>query len=102
MALTSPLLIEDSHQIGAFDSGVPALDDWVKRRARANQASGAAATSLVVAAAKKLVAEKRDEERLALAKGHETAPIRSLKNATILRRFGFHKYSSMDDSSLNQ
>jgi hypothetical protein len=45
MALTSPLLIEDSHQIGAFDSGVPALDDWVKRRARANQASGAAATS---------------------------------------------------------
>jgi hypothetical protein len=64
MALTSPLLIEDSHQIGASDSGVPALDDWVKRRARANQASGAAATSLVVAAAKKLVAEKRDEERL--------------------------------------
>jgi hypothetical protein len=66
MALRSPLLIEDSHQIGAFDSGVPALDDWVKRRARANQASGAAATSpsLVVAAAKKLVAEKRDEERL--------------------------------------
>ena|SRR5271154_1280204 len=47
MALTSPQLIEDSHQIGAFDSGVPALDDWLKRRARANQASGASRTYVV-------------------------------------------------------
>ena len=47
MALTSPQSIEDSHQIGAFDSGVPALDDWLKRRARANQASGASRTYVV-------------------------------------------------------
>ena len=47
MALTAPQPINDTHHIGAFDCGVPALDDWLKRRARANQASGASRTYVV-------------------------------------------------------
>jgi predicted N-acetyltransferase YhbS len=45
--LTAPQPIHESHDIGAFDSGVLVLDDWLKRRARANQASGASRTYVV-------------------------------------------------------
>jgi GNAT superfamily N-acetyltransferase len=44
MALTAPQPIDESHETGAFDSGAPILDEWLKRRARANQASGASRT----------------------------------------------------------
>ena len=47
MTLTSPQPIDEQHQIGSFDSGVPTLDDWLRRRARANQASGASRTYIV-------------------------------------------------------
>ncbi len=47
MALASPQPINEHHQIGDFESGVPVLDDWLKRRARANQASGASRTYVV-------------------------------------------------------
>jgi uncharacterized protein YqjF (DUF2071 family) len=47
MTLTSPQPINEQHQIGSFDSGVPTLDDWLRRRARANQASGASRTYIV-------------------------------------------------------
>jgi GNAT superfamily N-acetyltransferase len=47
MALSAPRLIDENHHIGAFDSGVPSLDDWLKRRAKANQASGASRTYVV-------------------------------------------------------
>lgn len=47
MTLAAPHPINDQHQIGAFDSGVPVLDDWLKRRARANQAGGASRTYVV-------------------------------------------------------
>jgi GNAT superfamily N-acetyltransferase len=47
MALSAPQPLHESHHIGAFDSGVPVLDDWLKRRARANQASGASRTYVV-------------------------------------------------------
>jgi GNAT superfamily N-acetyltransferase len=47
MTLTAPQPIDDTHEIGLFDSGVPALDDWLKRRARSNQASGASRTYVV-------------------------------------------------------
>ena len=40
MALAAPVLLDDSHSLDAFDCGVPPLDDWLKRRARANAASG--------------------------------------------------------------
>jgi GNAT superfamily N-acetyltransferase len=47
MTLSAPQPINDIHEIGLFDSGVPALDDWLRRRARANQASGASRTYVV-------------------------------------------------------
>jgi len=47
MTLTSPQPLNEQHEIGAFDSGVALLDDWLKRRARANQASGASRTYVV-------------------------------------------------------
>jgi GNAT superfamily N-acetyltransferase len=43
-ALLPPEPIADYHQIGDFSSGEPSLDDWLRRRARANQASGASRT----------------------------------------------------------
>jgi GNAT superfamily N-acetyltransferase len=47
MTLTAPQPIDEDHETGAFDSGVPILDDWLRRRARANQASGASRTYVV-------------------------------------------------------
>jgi GNAT superfamily N-acetyltransferase len=42
--LLPPELLADHHDIGDFRSGEAALDDWLKRRARANQVSGASRT----------------------------------------------------------
>jgi GNAT superfamily N-acetyltransferase len=47
--LCSPQPLADHHQIEAFDCGTTTLDDWLKRRARANQASGASRTFVVCA-----------------------------------------------------
>lgn len=47
MALTAPCPLAEGHQLADFDSGVASLDDWLKRRARANQASGATRTFVV-------------------------------------------------------
>lgn len=44
MMLSAPVPLEDGHELGAFDSGTPSLDDWLRRRARGNQASGASRT----------------------------------------------------------
>ena len=54
MALSAPEPIGTHHQIGDFNSGVVSLDEWLKRRALANQASGAART-FVVCEAEKIV-----------------------------------------------
>ena len=53
-ALSAPEPLGAQHQIGDFSSGVVSLDDWLKRRALANQASGAART-FVVCEANKIV-----------------------------------------------
>lgn len=42
--LSAPELLSHQHQIATFDSGAPALDDWLRRRAAHNQASGATRT----------------------------------------------------------
>ena len=42
--LSAPEPLAGRHQIEAFDSGVASLDDWLKRRAVQNQASGASRT----------------------------------------------------------
>ena len=49
MALAAPQPIDETHETGAFDSGVPVLDAWLKRRARVNQVSGASRTYVVCA-----------------------------------------------------
>lgn len=50
MAITvsSPQLLTDNHDVSDFDCGEPLLNDWLKRRALANQASGASRTFVVV------------------------------------------------------
>jgi GNAT superfamily N-acetyltransferase len=47
--LNAPTPLADQHQLGAFNSGVPALDDWLMRRARANQVSGASRSFVICA-----------------------------------------------------
>jgi GNAT superfamily N-acetyltransferase len=42
--LTRPEPLSDAHDLTEFSSGVASLDDWLKRRARANQISGASRT----------------------------------------------------------
>jgi len=39
--------LADHHEVDDFSSGEPSLDDWLRRRARANQASGATRTFVV-------------------------------------------------------
>ena len=45
--LSQPELLQDHHKLDDFCSGEPSLDEWLKRRARANQASGASRTYVV-------------------------------------------------------
>jgi predicted N-acetyltransferase YhbS len=54
MPLTPPEPLGDIHELHDFFSGVTSLDDWLKRRARANQISGASRT-YVVADGRKVV-----------------------------------------------
>lgn len=39
--LSAPAPLADHHVLDSFESGLPTLDDWLLRRARANQISGA-------------------------------------------------------------
>ena len=41
MALTAPELLADHQELENFNSGESSLDEWLKRRARANHAGGA-------------------------------------------------------------
>jgi len=45
--LDAPALLSAEHLVDGFTSGTPSLDDWLKRRARANQISGASRTYVV-------------------------------------------------------
>jgi GNAT superfamily N-acetyltransferase len=45
--LTRPERLTDAHEFNDFLSGIASLDDWLKRRARANQVSGASRTFVV-------------------------------------------------------
>ena len=47
MAVSPTEPLGPKHQIGDFNSSVASLDEWLKRRALANQASGAARTFVV-------------------------------------------------------
>ncbi len=47
MTLRAPEPLSDQHDLSAFNSGVAALDDWLRRRARGNQVTGASRTFIV-------------------------------------------------------
>jgi GNAT superfamily N-acetyltransferase len=44
MALSAPEPLGECHYLAVFDSGEPSLDDWLRKRALANQVSGASRT----------------------------------------------------------
>lgn len=44
MTLSAPVPLADHHELAGFNSGVAELDDWLVKRARSNQASGASRT----------------------------------------------------------
>src|SRR6266850_2674271 len=52
--ITAPEKLTPEHDISSFKSGEPALDDWLKRRAMANEKSGASPT-YVICAGKRVV-----------------------------------------------
>jgi GNAT superfamily N-acetyltransferase len=53
--LQAPALLTADHILDEFQSGVASLDEWLQRRALANQASGAARTYVVADAAGRVV-----------------------------------------------
>ena len=55
MRLSPPAPLADGHVVDSFVSGVAPLDDWLKRRARANQVGGAARTYVVATKAGDIV-----------------------------------------------
>jgi len=61
-ALSPPAPLADHHEIQEFNSGEASLDEWLRRRARANQVSGASRTYV-------LCEEKRVIGYYALASG---------------------------------
>ncbi|MFO1061100.1 MAG: GNAT family N-acetyltransferase [Dongiaceae bacterium] len=52
MPLSPPEPLADAHDLTSFSSGVAVLDEWLKRRARTNQVSGASRTFVVADAAR--------------------------------------------------
>lgn len=52
MTLSPPAPLADHHELAEFNSGVPELDDWLRRRARANQAGGASRTFVLCEASR--------------------------------------------------
>lgn len=52
MEITAPERLSSHHDLSAFDSSEPALDDWLRRRAIQNEESGASRTYVVCADAK--------------------------------------------------
>lgn len=47
--LVEPALLGDAHDLDGFRSGNDTLDEWLRRRARANQVGGASRTYVVAA-----------------------------------------------------
>jgi GNAT superfamily N-acetyltransferase len=46
-ALNAPEPLASDHELGFFDSGVPALDQWLKSHARRNETEGASRTFVI-------------------------------------------------------
>ena len=54
--LSPPKPLADHHDIESFTSGEPSLDDWLRRRAQANQMSGATRSYVVCAGNARVIA----------------------------------------------
>lgn len=50
MRVLAPTLLGPDHRLDGFESGIANLDDWLKRRARANQVHGASRTYVLAEA----------------------------------------------------
>jgi GNAT superfamily N-acetyltransferase len=50
--ISPPEKLSGEHDLSGFDSGEPALDDWLRRHAQQNEASGASRTYVVCAGAR--------------------------------------------------
>ncbi len=48
MTLQAPVPLADTHLLDDFDCGVASLNDWLKRRAVANQTNSASRTYVVM------------------------------------------------------
>ncbi len=48
-AISSPQHLTSEHVVSDFDCGVPELDNWLKRRAHQNEATGASRTFVITA-----------------------------------------------------
>ncbi|MFQ5745169.1 MAG: GNAT family N-acetyltransferase [Acidobacteriota bacterium] len=75
--VTAPERLSAAHDVSGFDSGEPALDDWLRRRSLQNEASGASRTYVVRAGKQRVVGY------YTLAVGaatHEEAPGRVKRN----------------------
>ena len=48
-AVSAPAHLSAAHDLSAFDSGVPELDEWLRRRAPTNEETGASRTYVVCA-----------------------------------------------------
>lgn len=48
-AISSPERLTSEHDVSSFDCGVPELDNWLKRRAHQNEATGASRTFVITA-----------------------------------------------------
>ncbi|MDB5884986.1 MAG: acetyltransferase [Polaromonas sp.] len=48
LLLSAPQPLVSAHRLNEFNCGEPSLDDWLKKRAMSNQASGATRTFVVV------------------------------------------------------
>ena len=47
MALSAPALLAEHHDLSSFNSGEASLDEWLQKRALANQVSGASRTFVI-------------------------------------------------------
>jgi len=56
VTIEGPLLLTADHNVDGFDSSVPALDNWLRRRGLANQRSGASRTWVVTDGTERVVA----------------------------------------------
>ena len=74
MTLQSPVPLADTHLLDDFDCGVASLNDWLKRRAVANQKNSASRTYVVTDGQKVIAYYCLSSGALALS--HTPSPIR--------------------------